>query len=163
MYRSAYRSAPPNCRARSPATPRVNRVEVSSLYAHPSLVSHSQCSTSRRCISFCAELRNCALSKSLTFSPGLAKPRTPYIGLSIVFRFCAAACAQRGAQFAQLVVRSSEGIAQVLIGANGRPRRDGSFGSGGRSFHLPWQERSITPLAFCRLRRGVCGQWRYRV
>lgn len=64
-------------------------VEVCSLYAHPSLVSYSRCSTSRRCISFCAELRNCALSKSLISSPGLAAPRASYIGLSIAFRFCA--------------------------------------------------------------------------
>lgn len=77
--------------------------------------------------------------------------------------FLRSSSAQRSAQFAQFVVRSSEGIAQVLIGASGRPRRDGSFGSGGRSFHLSWQEQSITPLAFCRHRRGVCGQWRYRV
>lgn len=55
-----------------------------------SLASYSPCCSLCRCISFCAELRNCALSKSLTLSPGLAKPRTPYIGLSIVFRFCAA-------------------------------------------------------------------------
>lgn len=88
-----------------------------------SLVSYPPCCFSHRCISFCAELRNCALSKFLTFSPGLAKPRTPYIGLSIVFRFCTAACAQRSAQFAQFVVRSSEGIAQVVRGASDWPRR----------------------------------------
>lgn len=64
-------------------------VEVSSLYAHPSLVSYSRCSTSRRCISFCAELRNCAISRTLISSPGLAAPRASYIGLSIAFRFCA--------------------------------------------------------------------------
>ena len=43
--------------------------------------------------------------------------------------FLSSSSTQRSAQFAQFVVRSSEGVVQVLIEASGRPRRDGSFES----------------------------------
>ena len=107
-------------------------------------------------------LRSSAQLRTLQTPHHLPRPyrtRLLQYGLTIVFRFYAAPCAQKSAQFAQFVVRSSEGTAQMVRGAGGRPRRDGSFGSCGALFHLPWQERSITPLACCRHRRGVCGRW----
>lgn len=54
-----------------------------------SLVSYSPCCSLCRCISFCAELRNCAISRTLISSPALATPRTSSIGLPVAFRFCA--------------------------------------------------------------------------
>lgn len=91
--------------------------------------------------------QSCAIAQSLNLHQRLQP--LPHQALPVLDHHCfsifAAACAQRSAQFAQFVVRSLEGIAQVLIGASGLPRRDGSSGSSGALLHLPWQERSITP------------------
>lgn len=60
-----------------------------------SLASYSPCCSLCRCISFCAELRNCAISNPPTSSPALAKPRTPYIGYPLHFVFAQFQCAEK--------------------------------------------------------------------
>ena len=89
-----------------------NWVEVSSLLPPP--VSYSPSCSSRRCISFCAVLRNCAIFKPPICSPGLTKPGSSNIGPPLCFVFAQFQCADKVRKLRNSVGGEQRGVWSTL-------------------------------------------------